>query len=74
MNTISIQPQAEMTISISDLSVMADIKRLLKHVKGVESITVQKKKSELDITLDEVEKGRVVNVGSVENLMQYLHS
>lgn len=74
MNTISIQPQAEMTISISDLSVMADIKRLLKHVKGVESITVQKKKSELDVTLDEVEKGRVVNVGSVENLMQYLHS
>lgn len=63
-----------MTISISDLSVMADIKRLLKHVKGVESITVQKKKSELDVTLDEVEKGRVVNVGSVENLMQYLHS
>ena len=74
MNTISIQPQAEMTISISDLSVMADIKRLLKHVKGVESITVQKKKSELDVTLDEVENGRVVNVGSVENLMQYLHS
>lgn len=74
MNTISIQPQAEMTISISDLSVMADIKRLLKHVKGVESITVQKKKSELDVTLDEVEKGRIVNVGSVENLMQYLHS
>lgn len=63
-----------MTISISDLSVMADIKRLLQHVKGVESISVRKKKSELDLSLDEVEKGRVVNVGSVENLMQYLHS
>lgn len=74
MNTISIHPQAEMTISISDLSVMADIKRLLQHVKGVESISVRKKKSELDLSLDEVEKGKVVNVGSVENLMQYLHS
>lgn len=74
MNTISTLPQAEMTISISDLSVMADIKRLLQHVKGVESISVRKKKSELDLSLDEVEKGKVVNVGSVENLMQYLHS
>lgn len=74
MNTISIQPQAEMTISISDLSVMADIKRLLKHVKGVESITVRKKKSELDLSLDEVEKGKIVNVGSVDDLMKYLHT
>ena len=63
-----------MTISISDLSVMADIRRLLKHVKGVESISVRKKKSELDICLEEIDEGKVVNVGSVDNLMQYLHS
>lgn len=74
MATAAIQPQAEMTISISDLSVMSDIKRLLKHVRGVESITVRKKKSELDLCLEEVKEGKVVNVGSVENLMQYLHS
>ncbi|MCQ2213058.1 MAG: hypothetical protein MJZ36_05420 [Bacteroidaceae bacterium] len=74
MSTTAIQPQAEMTISISDLSVMADIRRLLKHVKGVESISVRKKKSELDICLEEIDEGKVVNVGSVDNLMQYLHS
>lgn len=73
MTTSNIQTQAEMTISISDLSVMSDIRRLLKHVKGVESITVRKRKSELDICLEEIEDGKVVNVGSVENLMKYLH-
>lgn len=65
---------AEMTITISDLSVVADIRRLLKRVKGVESIVVHKKKSELDLCLDEIQDGKVVNVGSVENLMNYLHS
>lgn len=74
MATATVQPLAELTISISDLSVMSDIKRLLQHVKGVESITVRKNKSELDLSLEDVKKGKVVNVGSVENLMQYLHS
>lgn len=70
----TIQPQAEMTITLSDLSVMADIKRLLKHVKGVESVKVRKKKSELDLSLEEIKEGKVVNVGTVDNLMKYLHS
>lgn len=74
MITSTIQPQAEMTISISDLSVVSDIKRLLKRVKGVEGITVRKKKSELEVCLDEMKKGKVVEVGSVDNLMNYLHS
>lgn len=63
-----------MTITLSDLSVMADIKRLLKHIKGVESVKVRKTKSELDLSLDEVKEGKVVNVGTVDNLMKYLHS
>ena len=63
-----------MTITLSDLSVMADIKRLLKHVKGVESVKVRKKKSELDLSLEEIKEGKVVNVGTVDNLMKYLHS
>lgn len=70
----TIQPQAEMTITLSDLSVMADIKRLLKHIKGVESVKVRKKKSELDLSLEEIKEGKVVNVGTVDNLMKYLHS
>lgn len=63
-----------MTITLSDLSVMADIKRLLKHINGVESVKVRKKKSELDLSLEEVKEGKVVNVGTVDNLMKYLHS
>lgn len=63
-----------MTITLSDLSVVADIKRLLKHIKGVESVKVRKAKSELDLSLDEVKEGKVVNVGTVDNLMKYLHS
>lgn len=55
-------PQAEMTITLSDLSVVADIKRLLKHIKGVESVKVRKTKSELDLSLEEVKEGKVVNV------------
>lgn len=74
MATITLQPQAEMTIKITDLSVVADIRRLLKHVKGVESICVHKTKTELDLSLEEIKQGKVVNVGSVDNLMKYLHS
>lgn len=62
-----------MTITLSDLSVMADIKRLLKHITGVESVKVRKTKPELDLSLDEVKEGKVVNVGTVDNLMKYLH-
>lgn len=51
-----------MTITLSDLSVVADIKRLLKHIKGVESVKVRKAKSELDLSLEEVKEGKVVNV------------
>lgn len=51
-----------MTITLSDLSVVADIKRLLKHIKGVESVKVRKTKPELDLSLEEVKEGKVVNV------------
>lgn len=63
-----------MTITLSNLSVVADIKRLLKHIKGVESVKVRKAKSELDLSLEDVKEGKVVNVGTVDNLMKYLHS
>lgn len=38
------------------------------------AIKVRKKKSELDLSLEEVKEGKIVTVGSVDNLMKYLHS
>lgn len=71
-NSICYAP-AEMSIQLTDSSVINDIRRILKRINGVGRITVTRRKSELDLSLEDVRKGNVVNVGSVNQLMDYLH-
>lgn len=72
-NSICYAP-AEMSIQLTDSSVINDIRRILKRINGVGRITVTRRKSELDLSLEDVRKGNVVNVGSVNQLMDYLHA
>jgi len=63
----TISPQAEMIIHISDLSVVNDIRRLLKHINGIDAITVKKTKSEVELSLEEARKGQVTHWDSVDD-------
>jgi len=55
---------AQMIINLTDATVANDVRRLLKRVKGVESIHVTKK-SEVQLSLDEAHSGQVTTWNSV---------
>ena len=75
MPAITARPQTTlMTLEITDSSVASRIKSLLKLVEGVRRITVKKVPSELELSLEEVRKGNVVEAGSVQDVMNYLRS
>lgn len=75
MHTLSVSPQTTlMTLEITDSSVASRIKSLLKLVDGVKRITVKKVPSELELSLEDVRKGNIVEVGSVQDVMNYLRS
>lgn len=61
-------------MEITDSSVASRIKSLLKLVDGVKRITVKKVPSELELSLEDVRKGNIVEVGSVQDVMNYLRS
>ena len=75
MQAIVARPQTTlMTLEIADSSVASRIKSLLKLVDGVKHISVKKVPSELELSLEEVRKGNVVEGGSVQDDMNYLRS
>lgn len=43
MATMATTPMAEITLHINDISLLNDIKRAVKMIRGVDSITVKKK-------------------------------
>lgn len=66
---------AHLDLTIEDESVLNYVKTLLRQMKGVRSVkVVQERKSELDISFEEAREGKVIEVGSVDNLMDLLHS
>lgn len=63
----TIPPQtAQMVINLSDALVANDVRRLLKHVKGVESISI-KKKNGVEMSLEEAHAGQVTTWNSVSD-------
>ena len=75
MQAVVSKPQTTlMTLEIADSSVASRIKSLLKLVDGVKHISVKKIPSELELSIEEVNKGNVVDVGSVQDVMNYLRS
>ncbi len=68
----TIPPQtAQMIINLSDAMVANDVRRLLKRVKGVESISI-KKKSEVELSLEEAHIGQVTTWNSVDDYFKQL--
>ena len=73
MQAVTARPQVTlMTLEIENSSVASRIKSLLKLVDGVKRISVKKASSELELSLEEVRKGNIVEVGSVQDVMNYL--
>ena len=66
MTAVTIPNQAEITINVSDMSVANDIRRLLKRVSGITDIKVRKTKSEVELSLEEANKGMVTEWESVD--------
>jgi len=63
----TVPPQtAQLVINLSDVMVANDVRRLLKRVKGVESIRI-KKKSEVEYSLEEAHAGHVTAWNSVSD-------
>lgn len=73
-NVVEVPTQAEMTIRITDLSIVNDVRRLLKRVNGVESITVRKKKSEVELSLEEAHSGKITRWSNVDDYFQAMMS
>lgn len=70
--TIPTTTQAEMTIRISDVSIVNDIRRLLSHVNGIETIKVKRTKSEVELSLEEAHAGKVTQWDSVDDYFKTL--
>ena len=68
---------AQLLVSISDLSMLNDIKKAISMLKGVTTVKKQKQK-EFDITktkgfqeaLDDVKHGRVTHYASVDDMFR----
>lgn len=65
--TTTIPSQAEIIINVSDMAVASDIRRLLKRVSGITDIKVKKTKSEVELSLEEADKGLVTEWNSVDD-------
>lgn len=65
--TTTIPSQAEIIINVSDMAVASDIRRLLKRVSGITDIKIKKTKSEVELSLEEADKGLVTEWNSVDD-------
>ncbi len=70
----TIPSQAEIIINVSDMAVASDIRRLLKRVSGITNIKVKKTKSEVELSLEEAEKGSVTEWNSVDDYFKTMLS
>lgn len=66
--------QAEIIINVSDMSIASDIRRLLKRVSGITDIKVRKTKSEVELSLEEADKGLVTEWDSVDDYFKTILS
>ena len=67
-NTIALQ-NPQLVVSVSDPSMLNKLKNAIKMLNGVSSISVLKpKKTGLELAEEDVEKGRVTQWNSVEEM------
>ena len=61
-------------ITIQDMSIASDIRRLLKRVSGITDIKIRKTKSEIELSLEEADKGTVTEWESVDDYFKTMLS
>ena len=66
---------AELLVQIEDVSLMTDIKRAIKMLRGVSGVTIpkRKKRTGLQMSIDEVRSGKLYEAKNVDDLMNQLN-
>lgn len=66
----------ELVVQIEDASLVADLKRAIKMLRGVTGVTIpkHKKKTGLQMSIDEVRSGKLYEAKDVDDLMNQLNS
>lgn len=64
----------ELVVQVEDASLLTDIKRAIKMLRGVAKVTLPKraKKTELESAIDEVRSGKLYEAKNVDDLMRQL--
>ncbi len=64
----------ELVVQVEDASLLTDIKRAIKMLKGVTSVTIPKsaKKTELERAIEEVRSGKLYEAKDANDLMRQL--
>jgi hypothetical protein len=63
----------ELVVRIEDASLLTDIKRAIKMLRGVTSVTLpRKKKTRLESAIDDVRSGKLYEAKDVDDLMKQL--
>ncbi len=66
----------ELVVQVEDPSLVADIKRAIKMLRGVTGVTIPngRKKTGLQMAIDEVRSGKLYEAKDVDDLMNQLNS
>jgi len=64
----------ELVVQVEDASLISDIKKAIGMLKGVAKVTTKrKKKSNLQLAIDEVNSGKLCEAKDVDDLIKQLH-
>jgi len=63
----------ELVVQIEDASLLSDIKKAIKLMRGVSKVTSKKtKKSGLQLSIEEAQKGKIYEAKDLEDLKKQL--
>ncbi len=72
MATVTANSMAEITLRVNDISLLNDIKRAVKMIRGVDSVTVKKapKLTSYERSKADIKAGRVYSYNSLDDLIK----
>ena len=63
--------EGQLLVSISDLSMLNDIKKAISMLRGVSSVTLKRRrKTSMDRAIEDIEQGRVYKYDSLDDLIK----
>lgn len=72
MQTTTVPAEGQILVNIEDMSMLKDIKRAISMLKGVGKITVPRRKrySSYELSLRDLDEGRVYDAKDVDDLFK----